>query len=49
MTKTTKIETEKIIQDFIKSKEKMEKFIKEELESIKSPLKERLKNSEIYA
>lgn len=40
-----KNEEEKIIEEFMKSKERMEKFIREELENIKSPLKERLSNA----
>ncbi|MFA5071566.1 MAG: hypothetical protein WC511_04345 [Candidatus Pacearchaeota archaeon] len=38
-------EDEKIIDDFLKSKEKMERFIREELEKIKSPIREKLNNS----
>lgn len=45
----SKTKEEKIIEDFMKNKEKMEKFIKEELESRKSALKERLRKEEIYA
>jgi len=44
MRKKNKTEEEKIIEEFMKSKERMEKFIREELENIKSPLKERFKN-----
>jgi hypothetical protein len=49
MNQKQKTKNEKIIEDFIRSKERMEKFIKEELESIKSPVKERLRNMEIEA
>lgn len=48
-TNKEKIETERIIEDFLESKKKMERFINEELESIKSPLGERLKRKVIEA
>ena len=34
---------EKIIKEFLESKEKMERFIRVELNNIKSPIKERLR------
>ncbi len=49
MNKQSKNEAEKIVEEFIKSREKMEKFIREELESIKSPLRERLRHAEVSA
>ena len=38
----------KIIEEFLKSKEKMNKFIKEDLGSIKSPIRDILKNRGIF-
>ncbi len=44
-----KTKEDKVIEEFMKNKEKMERFIKEELESRKSALKEKLKKQELYA
>ena len=49
MTKKNSLEEEKIIEDFVRSRERAEKFIREELESRKSPIRKRIKNIEVVA
>ena len=39
-----KEESKRVIEEFIKSREKTKKFIEEELDSIRSPLRDKLKN-----
>lgn len=49
MTKQQKEDEEKVIEEFMKSRERMKKFLTEELESRKSALREKIRKAEMLA